>query len=202
MNTAYHENAKNVLNQEMEGFAWQRRVTQSTVKIAVLAGLLVLSSVASAQPPYRPDMVTGGNKWSFKAYDDASVDHTQLVAAQGICFEYAGISGNHQQYTWYSDTFPGWSGRAVQEGDQIYIHGDFAKGAGHSSILMETLVEPPIYGSAGTWQEWRHDGANGTTVKFAKTRALREGNCSITAAEAAAKAPLMTGNPVVTDVIP
>ena len=171
-------------------------------KVLILTGLLGLSSYAQANPPYQPDFVNQGNKWSFKAYDDASPDHTQLVAAQEICFEYNGTSGNHQLYTWYSETFPGWSGRAVQEGDQIFIHGDFAKGAGHSSIQLDTLVAPTIYGSAGTWQEWRHDATNGTTVSFAKTRALREGNCTLTARQAAKLTPLLEGNPVLTDVAP
>lgn len=172
------------------------------IKTAVSTGLLLISSLAAAAPPYSPDFVTGGNKWSFKAYNDASPDHTQLVAAQDICFEYTGTSGNHQQYTWYSETFPGWSGRAVQEGDQIFIHGDYANGAGHSSIQLNTLVAPTIYGSAGTWQEWRHDAANGTTIYFAKTRALRNGDCTLSAKEAAKLTPLTTGNPVVTNVTP
>ena len=163
---------------------------------------LSLAASVSAAPPYQPDFVSQGNKWSFKAYDDASPDHTQLVAAQDICFEYNGTSGNHQLYTWYSETFPGWSGRAVQEGDQIFIHGDFANGAGHSAIQLETLVAPTIYGSAGTWQEWRHDSKNGTTVSFAKTRALRQGNCTLTAREAAKLSPLLEGSPVLTDVTP
>ena len=171
-------------------------------KIFLLISSLGLATAVSAAPPYQPDFVAKGNKWSFKAYDDASPDHTQLVAAQVICFEYNGISGNHQLYTWYSETFPGWSGRAVQEGDQIFIHGDFANGAGHSSIQLETLVAPTIYGSAGTWQEWRHEGSNGTTVSFAKTRALREGNCSLTARQAAKLTPLLEGSPVTTDVTP
>lgn len=170
---------------------------------AVIAlGLLSFASVTLAQPPYQPDMVTGGNKWAFRAYDDASPAHTKLVDAQGICFEYAGVSGNHQLYTWYSDTFPGWRGTAVQEGDQVFLHGDYANGAGHSSIQIETLVMPPIYGSAGYWQEWRDDGAQGLTVGFANTRSLREGNCSITAAQAAALPPLLTGDPLRTDVTP
>ena len=171
-------------------------------KIFILIGALGLASYAHANPPYQPDFVKQGNKWSFKAYDDASPDHTQLVAAQDICFEYNGTSGNHQLYTWYSETFAGWSGRAVQEGDQIFIHGDFANGAGHSSIQLDTLVAPTIYGSAGTWQEWRHDDKNGTTVSFAKTRALRQGNCTLTARQAAKLTPLLDGNPVITNVAP
>ena len=175
---------------------------KNLTKVLFLVGTLGLSSYAFANPPYQPDFVNQGNKWSFKAYDDASPAHTQLVAAQDICFEYNGTSGNHQLYTWYSETFAGWSGRAVQEGDQIFIHGDFANGAGHSSIQLDTLVAPTIYGSAGTWQEWRHDSKNGTTVSFAKTRALREGNCTLTARQAAKLTPLLEGSPVLTDVTP
>ena len=179
-----------------------KNIINNLIKTSVATGVLTMSSLTFASPPYLPDFVKGGNKWSFKAYDDASLDHTQLVAAQEICFEYAGISGNHQLYTWYSQTFPGWSGRAVQEGDQIFIHGDFANGAGHSAIQLDTLVAPTIHGSAGTWQEWRHDDQNGMTVNFAKTRALREGDCILSARQAAKLPPLLEGNPVITDVAP
>lgn len=176
--------------------------TPNRVVMSVSLTLLLFATSSHAVPPYQPDMVKAGNKWSFRTYDDSSPNQTELVSAQGICFEYAGLSGNHQRYTWYSDTFPGWSGTAVQEGDQIFLHGDYANGAGHTSIQIETLVNPPIYGSAGYWQEWRHNGANGTTIGFATTRALREGSCSITAKQAAALAPLLNGDPLTTDVVP
>ena len=181
---------------------YKKNVCLKFVKLSVATALLATSSLSFAVAPYLPDFVKDGNKWSFKAYDDASPNHTQLVAAQVMCFEYAGISGNHQLYTWYSETFPGWSGNAVQEGDQIFIHGDYAEGAGHSSIQLDTLVAPTINGSAGTWQEWRHNGANGNTVNFAKTRALREGNCVLSARQAAKLTPLLVGDPVITDVTP
>lgn len=178
-------------------------LVKTCFSVSLLAfGVLAIIPVSHAVPPYLPDMVKEGNKWSFKAYDDSDPNQTVTVSAQGICFEYAGTSGNHQLYTWYSDTFPGWSGKAVQEGDQIFLHGDYANGAGHTSIQIETLVMPPIYGSAGYWQEWRHDGAQGTSIGFATTRSLREGNCSITAEQAAAQEPLLDGNPLVTNVVP
>lgn len=175
-----------------------KNIKQQLIPAIVLCG----ASLAAAAPPYQPDFVLNGNMWTLRAYDDASPDHAQLVNAQDICFEYAGTSGNHQLYTWYSVTFPGWQGRAVQEGDQVFLHGDYAQGAGHSSIQMETLVAPDIYGSAGTWQEWRHDNSYGYTVSFAKTRALRIGDCTISAAQAAARTPLLNGDPVRTDVTP
>jgi hypothetical protein len=181
-----------------------RTVTKKTALLLTL-GALILAPAAFAVPPYQPDMVTGGNKWSFRAYDDSSPNHTELVVAQGICFEYAGLRGNHQLYTWYSDTFAGWHGMAVQNGDQIFLHGDYAKGAGHTSIQIETLVAPTppqVNGSAGYWQEWRHNTTNGVTIGFAMTRSLREGNCLITAKQAAALTPLLTGNPLITNVVP
>jgi hypothetical protein len=176
-----------------------------TTALLVTLGTLILAPVAFGVPPYQPDLVKGGNKWSFRAYDDSSPNHTELVVAQGICFEYAGFKGNHQLYTWYSDSFPGWSGMAVQNGDQIFLHGDYAKGAGHTTIQIETLVAPTppqVNGSAGYWQEWRENGANGVTVGFATTRSLREGACLITAKQAAALAPLLIGNPLTTNVAP
>lgn len=170
--------------------------------VTCIAGFCILAVNVHAAPPYLPDMVKGGNKWSFKAYDDADPNHAVLVSAQGICFEYDGVDGNHQRYVWYSDTFPGWRGFAVQEGDQIFLHGDYAAGAGHTSIQIETLVSPPIYGSAGYWQEWRDNSIGGETIGFANTRALREGNCTISAKQAAEQQPLLEGNPLTTDVTP
>jgi len=176
------------------------RTDRLLATIFLFVGLLTTAATTFAELPYSPNMVTGGNKWSFRAFDDGSKVHTKLANAQGMCFEYAGVAGDHQLYTWYSDTFPGWRGKAVQEGDNIFIHGEFAGTLGHTSIQIEALSPPPAYASPGTWQEWRHNGANGTTVYFAKTRAVREGDCSISAEEAAKLPPLLTGNPVSTDL--
>ena len=182
----------------------KKTVVKKTAMLLTI-GTLVLAPIAYAVPPYQPDMVAGGNKWSFRGYDDSNPSHTELVVAQGICFEYAGIKGNHQLYTWYSDTFAGWHGTAVQDGDQIFLHGDYANGAGHTSIQIETLVAPTppqVNGSAGYWQEWRHNTANGVNIGFATTRSLREGNCLITAKQAAALTPLLIGDPLITNVVP
>lgn len=182
-----------------------KNICEQKAKMAVLMGLLVVTPFSFAVPPYTPDFVTNGNRWSFKNYDDEHPDQLVLASAQIVCFERAGTLGNHMQYTFYSESFPGWRGRAVQEGDQLYMHGDYADGQGHNTIQLDSLVAttpPNVNGSAGMWQEWRSDGKGGSTVKFAKTRALREGNCTLTAAQAAKQAPLMVGDPVTTDVVP
>lgn len=167
--------------------------------VAIVFCIASMSFDAMAVPPYQPDMVQGGNRWTFRAYNDADPNHAVLVQEQIVCFEYAGTVGNHQRYTWYSESFPGWRGIATQEGDLVYLHGEFADGRGHSSIQIETLVSPPIYGSAGVWQEWRENRKYGTNIAFAKTRALREGDCTLSAEQAAALPPLLFGSPVTTD---
>ena len=113
---------------------WSQRWSPLLVVLAAASGLHFSACTpagkvtSSTTPTYKPDYVAGGNRWSFKAYDNSDPDHTTLVSAQVLCFEYAGTAGNHIKYTWYSETFPGWSGSAIQEGDEIFLHGDYANG--------------------------------------------------------------------------
>jgi hypothetical protein len=145
--------------------------------------MLVLALPASAQAPYSPNLVDGGNKWFIDAYNDTDPDHIAL-ATPGICFEYAGVVGTHQQYTWYSDTFLGWRGTASQEGDQVFMHGVYANGQGRDAIQVRIIIDAPRHGSVGHWQEWRDNGAYGKTVGFANARMIRNGNCTMTASQA------------------
>lgn len=151
--------------------------------LAVILSLLVSGGVM-AQPPYDANLVKGGNKWFIDAYDDTDPDHLPM-ATPGICFEYAGVKGTHQQYTWYSDTFPGWHGTASQEADQVFLHGVYADGVGHDAIQVRIIIDAPRHGAIGHWQEWREDGGYGKTVGFANARMIRDGNCTLTAEEAA-----------------
>ena len=139
----------------------------------------LLSSVASAQPPYKPDLVTDGNRWTITAYNDASPVHSQW-ATQGICFIPDGTVGTHQRYTWYSDTFPDWNGRATQEGDQITMHGDYAKDVGHDGMQWDIVTVSPRNEGAGHWWEWREDGKLGRTIGFANAKLQRVGKCNMT----------------------
>ena len=147
--------------------------------------LLLLAVTTHAQAPYRADLVQGGNKWLLDAYDDTDPDHV-FINTVGICFEYAGIVGEHQRYTWYSDTFRGWRGTATQEGDQIFMHGMYANGDGRDAMQLTIIIDTPRSGSVGHWQEWRDNGGYGTTIGFANARMIRDPGqpCGMTAAEA------------------
>ncbi|RYZ78742.1 MAG: hypothetical protein EOO68_39905 [Moraxellaceae bacterium] len=146
----------------------------------ILAG----SMAANAISPHHPDLVKDGNRWLVTAYDDSTTTHTQW-ATQGLCFYYAGTRGTQQLYYWVSDTFPDWNGRATQEGDQIFMHGDYAKDVGHDGFEWQITTVSPKSEGYGHWKEWREDGRLGLTIGFANAKLTRVGKCvSITHAEA------------------
>ena len=166
------------------------RKVLATVTPLLASLMLALSPLAGAQPPYSPNLVDLGNKWILDAYDDTSPDHVAL-ASPGICFEFAGVVGTHQQYTWYSDTFPGWRGIASQEGDQVFMHGVYANGEGQDAIQVRIIIDAPRHGSVGHWQESRYSnsffggtGTYGKTIGYANARMIRNGNCTMTASQA------------------
>lgn len=137
---------------------------------------LSLSYTASAAPAQGPDLVKAGNRWTITAYDDSSTIHQQW-ATQGICFYYAGTRGTHQLYYWVSDTFPDWNGRATQEGDQIVMHGDYARNVGHDGMEWELTTMLKNDEGFGHWHEWREDSRYGRTIGFLNTKLKRVGNC-------------------------
>lgn len=145
-------------------------------KLSLIATLSSLSLLASALPPHYPDLVSDGNRWTITAYDDSSVGHTQW-ATQGICFYPAGTQGTHQLYRWASDTYPDWNGRAVQEGDQVFLYGDFWRDTGHDGVQFEIVTNSPRSEGYGHWQEWIEDGKQGITVGFLNTKLTRVGKC-------------------------
>lgn len=157
-----------------------------TIILAILSVIaLTLSTTVHAQPPYNADLVQGGNKWFLDAYNDTDPDHN-LINTVGLCFKYAGTEGTHQRYTWYSDSFKGWQGTASQEGDQIFIHGQYADGKGRDAIQVRIIIDAPRSGSVGHWQEWRHDGNYGKVIGFANARMIRDLDqpCAMTESEA------------------
>ena len=141
-------------------------------------------STTQAAPPHLPDLVQGGNRWTITAYDDSSTIHNQW-ATQGICFYYAGTRGTQQLYRWVSDTFPDWNGRAVQEGDQIFMHGDYANDVGHDGMQWDVVTSSPKNEGYGHWQEWREDGKLGRTIGFANAKLARVGQCKTKTADLA-----------------
>jgi hypothetical protein len=142
--------------------------------IAVL--LFAAPLIAQANPPYYPDLVAAGNRWTITAYHDLSPVHAQR-ATQGLCFYYAGTIGTQRLYYWVSDTFPDWNGRAVQEGDQIFMHGDYAKDVGHDGMEWEITTVSPKNEGYGHWKEWRENGGLGLTIGFANAKLTRVGKC-------------------------
>lgn len=149
-----------------------------TVTIALLlVGSLLLAGSSFAQP--KPNVVDQGNRWLITGYFDCDAGHTQ-AATQGICFlpyercEVCGIEG-----AWYSDTFPDWNGRYMQEGDRLVMHGDYAGGDGHDGMVIELFAgTSPRDEGAGQWTEWRETpGTFGTTIGFANARLRRVGRC-------------------------
>jgi len=139
-------------------------IWKATGALALLA--LTLAATATAQVLPSPQLVTGGNLWTVTAFDDSSPVHTQW-ATQGICFEYLGVFGTQIRYRWYSTTFPDWNGKATQEGDQVFMHGDYAKDVGHDG--MEWSIVTNKAGS-GHWFEWRENGGFGITIGFANSQ--------------------------------
>ena len=156
-----------------------RSLFAATVGVAALA-----PAAAYAQGPTdKPDLVTGGNRWTITAYNDWSPNHDQW-ATQGICFRFIGTVGTHNRYLWWSDTFPDWNGIAHQEGDQVFMHGDYANDVGHDGITWEIVTSSVKNIGAGHWHEWRENGAFGNTIGFANALLNRVGYCRLTLDEA------------------
>ncbi|MES9969060.1 MAG: hypothetical protein ABW092_03440 [Candidatus Thiodiazotropha sp.] len=167
-------------------FKTKLRLTVTTLALTATTALL-------AQPPHDPDLISDGNRWTITAYDDSSPVHTQW-ATQGLCFYPDAFVGTHQRYIWVSDTYPDWNGRASQEGDQIFMHGDFQwpyganKEGGHDGMEWEIVTESRANGGAGHWKEWVEDGGFGTTIGFANAKLKRVGKCKHEKVEDAIKA--------------
>lgn len=153
------------------------RLTNAIAASAFLA--LTLAPSANAQPAVpSPELTRGGNLWTITAFDDASPVHTQM-ATQGICFEFIGVVGTQNRYRWRSTTFPDWNGIASQEGDEVFMHGDYAQNVGHDGIMWS--IDTNKTGS-GHWTEWRETATNGNTIVFANATFQRTGTCAGTTA--------------------
>jgi hypothetical protein len=140
--------------------------------------LLLVAGAAYGAPD--PNVFRGGNHWLITAFEDATPNHVQL-ATQGICFQPPAVVGTHIRGTWYSTTFPNWNGTYSQEGDQVFMYGDFGKDAGHDGITFEIVGVTPRNASAGHWHEWIENGAYGITIGFGNTLLERVGECKVLA---------------------
>jgi hypothetical protein len=165
---------------------------KTSMCLTVSALALTFQGSSLADPPHRPDLVKEGNRWTVTGYFDNSPVHTQ-AATQGICFYPAGVSGTHQLYRWVSDTFPDWNGIATQEGDQVFMHGDYQRpygvtDGGHDSMEWEIVTMSRENEGAGHWREWAEDGGFGMTIGFGNAKFVRVGRCRHSTAEEALKA--------------
>lgn len=163
-----------------------------TTFLALGIAAMALANPAAANPPFSPDLVSSGNRWTITFYDDSSPAHNQW-ATQGLCFYYAGTVGTQQRYVWVSDTYPDWNGVAAQEGDQVFMHGDFQwpygqqRDGGHDGMEWEIVTVSKRNAGAGHWKEWVEDGRYGINIGFGNTRLERVGQCQIITAEEAIK---------------
>lgn len=140
----------------------------------IIALLLLGTANVYADPP-KPNVFDDGNLWAITAYDDSSPVHLEW-ATQGICFLPPVMIGTHLRGQWYSTTFPDWNGIYSQEGDQLFMHGDYARDVGHDGITIEIFSQKE---GGGSWTEWREDGGIGRTIGFANARMQRLGKCRI-----------------------
>ena len=133
--------------------------------------------VAHATPQHFPavDQVAApGTLYSITFFDDTSNSHTQW-ATQNICFVQGPVQGSNTTGLWYSTTYNRWIGLWRQEGDQIFMIGDFWKGVGKDAMQVE-LVTTKDEGF-GHWNEWVEDGAYGNWIAKGNTRIAKIGTC-------------------------
>lgn len=149
-----------------------------TLCAAALA-VCCISNASAAK--YNLNMVDGGNHWTISAYDDSTDDHRH-IADIGVCFFKDGSDGSEIHYTWGSDTFPGFGGRAAQEGDQVKtLGGDTAAVPSYmDSMSFEIVTASPANIATGHWQEWMPSsfGLNlPTSTVYATLSMVRDGPC-------------------------
>jgi hypothetical protein len=151
-------------------------ITGFALFVAIAASL---ATSAIAQAP-KPNVFDNGNRWLITYFNDCDAVHSQW-ATQGICFlPYKECGACGVQGAWYSDTYPGWRGRYMQEGDHIAMHGNWANFAGSDGMIIDLFAgNSPKDEGAGHWTEWWNSGPYGTTVGFGNTRLRRVGKCQL-----------------------
>ena len=147
-----------------------------TSQLALGVTCVALAAFSTAQA-FEPNVYKGGNRWAITAFNDASPVHAEM-ATQGICFLPPVAVGTHMRGDWYSDTFPDWNGVYSQEGDQVFMHGDFGRDSGHDSMTFEITTSSKRNQSGGHWVEWFEGGVYGRTIVFANTSLQRVGDCN------------------------
>jgi hypothetical protein len=143
--------------------------------LVVLSVVLLITAAAAAQP--QPSLTESGNRWLLSGWEDSSPDHA-VLPTQTICFFRSGVNGTHVVGVWSATTFPNWRGRWAQEGDRVFIYGEFGDRAGHDSMVIDLFGGPtPSDQAWGKWVEWTESTPFDTTVRFANARLQRDGFC-------------------------
>lgn len=153
----------------------QSKTVKQLLTWLALAGGAV--GVAQATPQHFPavdPVAAGGTLYSITFYDDTANNHTQW-ATQNICFVQGPVQGSNTTGLWYSTTYNRWIGLWRQEGDQIFMIGDFWTGRGKDAMQVE-LVTTKDEGF-GHWNEWVEDGMYGNWVAKGNTRIAKIGVC-------------------------
>jgi hypothetical protein len=154
----------------------QSKAAKQLLTWLAVAGATV--GVAQATPQHFPavdQVVAPGTLYSITFYDDTSSVHSQW-ATQNICFVQGPVQGSNTTGLWYSTTYNRWIGLWRQEGDQIFMIGDFWTGRGKDAMQWE-LVTTKDEGF-GHWNEWVEDGFYGNWVAKGNTRLAKIGTCS------------------------
>lgn len=151
-----------------------------TITLAAIAAIASFS--AQAQP--RPDVTTNGNLWSITFYDDSATNHAQW-ATQNVCFFPTGMIGTQLAGYWFSTTYNDWNGTFRQEGDQVFMTGDYAgdsngNAVGHDGIDFQIATAEKKAEGFGHWKEWRENGGMGTVIGYGNTKLVRLGACPVT----------------------
>lgn len=150
--------------------------------IAPIAAAIAIALGASAQAAPTPNVVTNGNAWTITFYDDSAPAHTQW-ATQQICFVATGMVGTQLAGYWYSTSFYDWNGSWRQEGDQVFMTGDYAgdsagNAVGHDGMEWQLVTADKNAEGFGHWKEWRENGAFGQVIGFGNAKFRRVGSCT------------------------
>ena len=143
------------------------------LKLMTTSVLLILANTVYAHPP-QPNVYDGGNAWAITGYYDESAVHIQ-AATQLICFSPYAVVGTQIRGSWYSLSFPDWNGNYAQEGDQLFIHGDFGGNSGHDGMIFDITTDSEKNVAFGHWKEWLEDPNFGITIAFGNATLTRLG---------------------------
>jgi hypothetical protein len=108
--------------------------------------------------------------WTIQGWTD-NAPGMPAGGVQNICF----LAGG----TWFSTTFPGWTGlwfqkgaAAAGNGDRVRMLGNYANNVGNDSLEID-FVNGNLM--TGPWTEWRD---NFVFVAWARSSLTRIGNCA------------------------